>query len=360
MKKKQARIDAPTFFINHFSIFRIIVALVLSILLILGIVYFVSDQPNLAIRSMILGPFQSRRAFFSVIERAVPIMFASLALNVVLASGVFNIGQDGSFYMGAVIGAFIAIKIDLPPIIHPLLAVILAAIVGGLISMLPVILSRLTNVSPVVLAIMFNSIFYYFGFALISNFLLEKGGSWGSELFPESAKFQRMITGTKMHWGFLILVMVYLFVIVLSRYSNLGYKIRMVGRNEEFAKTSGINTLKTVLIAQFIGGAIAGSGGAIEMLGSYQRFQWQGPVAFVWDGLMIHMLANENPIFIPLTTLFIAYLRVGSEMMSRASGIAPEIVSFLQGIVIVLVASDKFLGPIKQRFIQKKLESELE
>ncbi len=106
-------------------------------------------------------------------------------------------------------------------------------------------------------------------------------------------------------------------------------------------------------MAQFLGGAIAGMGGAIEIVGVYKRFQWQTQTNYVWDGLLIYMLANGNPIYIPLTAFFIAYLRVGAEIMSRASDLDPEIVTFLQGIIILLVASQRFLYFIKQRHDQK-------
>ena len=68
---------------------------------------------------------------------------------------------------------------------------------------------------------------------------------------------------------------------------------------------------------------------------------------------MIYMLANGNPTFIPLTAFFIAYLRVGAEIMSRSTDLDPEIVTFLQGIIILLVASQRFLYFIKKRHDQK-------
>lgn len=78
----------------------------------------------------------------------------------------------------------IAISVPLPNIIHQAVLILAAAVVGGLISMLPVIVNKYTKVNPVVLAIMANSIFYYFGLSIISTFFLEKSGSWGSYPFP--------------------------------------------------------------------------------------------------------------------------------------------------------------------------------
>lgn len=338
---------------NHFNVIRIIIAMLIALTAVFLIIFFVTNDPKKAISLMIYGPFQTKRSFFSVIERSVPLIFTGLAMNVVLQSGVFNIGQDGAFYMGAVMAALIAIKVPLPAGIHPLVAIILAAAVGGIISTLPVWLKKYTKVDPVVLAIMFNSIFYYLGLSIVSKYLLENNGSWGSFLFPKTAKLGKMIPGTNMHWGILILFFIFIFVVVLMKKSSFGFKLKAVGQNPALAKGAGIKVGAVLLLAQFIGGAIAGAGGAIEMLGVYQRFQWQGQVSYVWDGLMIHMLANGNPTYIPIVGIFIAYLRVGSEIMSRSTNIAPEVISFLQGIVIVMVASERFLYSFKRRYEQK-------
>ena len=162
-----------------------------------------------------------------------------------------------------------------------------------------------------------------------------------------------MIKGTSLHYGFLVVIAATIFVIFLMNKTSFGYKVRVTGSNTAFAKVSGIRTSFVILMAQFIGGAIAGMGGAIEIVGVYRRFQWQTQTQYVWDGLLIYMLANGNPTFIPLTAFFIAYLRVGAEIMSRASDLDPEIVTFLQGIIILLVASQRFLYFIKKRHDQK-------
>lgn len=345
---------------NYFSAFRIFIAIIISLLLVFAIIFFVSEDPVLAISKMMLGPLQTKRSFFNVLERAMPLIFTALALNISLRSGVFNIGSDGSFYMGAVIGAGIALKLDLPTGMHQVLAVLAAGAVGGMINMLPVIIERYTGIRATVLSIMFNSIFFYVGLSIVSSFLLDRSGTWGSKAFAPETKFGNMIKGTSMHWGFLIMVGAAIFIILLMEKSSFGYKVRVTGINPNFARSAGIKTGAVILGAQFIGGTVAGVGGAVEMLGMYKRFQWQTPVTYVWDGLLVHMLANQNPIFIPFTAFFIAYLRIGAEIMSRTTDLDPEVVAFLQGIVILLVASDKFLYAIKKRHEQKLALAEAE
>lgn len=338
---------------QYFGAIRIIIAILISLMIMFAIIYFISDAPVFAISKLMLGPIQTKRSLFNVIERATPLLFVGLALNVSLSSGIFNIGIDGSFYMGAVIAAFIAIKFPMPNIIHQFVLITVAGIVGGIINMLPVLIGRYTKINPTVLAIMSNSIFYYVGLSIVSAFLLEKGGTWGSYYFPDTARLGNIIKGTSMHWGFVIMLFVFVFVVILMDKSAFGYKVRLTGQNPNFAKYIGFETLLVILGAQFIGGFIGGMGGAIEMVGMYKRFLWQAKVAYVWDGLLVYMLANEKATFIPLTAIFIAYLRVGAEIMSRAAGIDPEVVAFLQGIAILLVASERFLYFIKKRHEQK-------
>ena len=338
---------------NYFGVIRIAAALLLSMVLVFVIIFFVSETPGVAIQKLMLGPLETKRSFFNVIVRAIPLVFTGLGLTLCLKSGIFNISSDASFYMGAVISTAIAISVPLPNIAHQTVQILTAAVIGGLISMLPVIINKYTKVNPVVLAIMANSIFYYFGLSIISTFFLEPSGSWGSYKFPDDARLGTMIKGTTLHWGFVIMIVVTILVIFLMNKTSFGYKVRVTGSNPAFAKASGIKTGFVILMAQFLGGAIAGMGGAIEIVGVYKRFQWQTQTNYVWDGLLIYMLANGNPMYIPLTAFFIAYLRVGAEIMSRASDLDPEIVTFLQGIIILLVASQRFLYFIKQRHDQK-------
>jgi len=349
----------PFYIMNYFSAIRIFIAILISLLILFIIILFVAEDPLFAISKMMLGPLQSKRSFFNVIERAAPLIFTGLALNVALRSGVFNIAADSSFYIGAVLAAFISLKLPLSAGLYQLVYLLTAIVICGAINTMPVILSRYTGIQPTVIAIMQNSIFYYFGLSLVSAFLLDRSGAWGSRPFPAGATFGNMISGTSTHWGFLLLLVVIVFVIVLMEKTSFGYKVRLTGINPAFARSAGIKTNRVILSAQFIGGSIAGIGGAIQMMGMNRRFLWQVPVAFVWDGLMVHMLANQRPEIIPLSAFFIAYLRIGAEIMSRTAGIDPEVVAFLQGIVILLVAADKFLYGIKKNYELKKALSQV-
>ena len=125
----------------------------------------------------------------------------------------------------------------------------------------------------------------------------------------------------------------------------------MVGQNEKFAKYSGIGVSGTILSAQLAGGFLAGMGGASEILGSYTRFQWVALPGFGFDGVIVATLAGNNPLLVPLGALFLGYLRCGADIMSRRSDVATEVLSIVQGTIILLVASKLFLQRIKHKYI---------
>lgn len=345
---------------DYYGLLRILCSVSIALALAFVMICLITDDPGLAISKLLTGPFQSRRSFFNVVERMIPLVFTGLAMNVIYKSGYFNMGADGSFYIGGVIAAFIAIKFPIANGVNQLVIIIFAAIAGGFICMLPVIIKKYTNANVTVLSIMFNSIFYYIGIAIVSNTLLEKGAGWRSYEFPQTAKLGKLIEGTNMHWGFIIMIAIVIYIVILMNRTSFGYKLKVTGMNKDFAKASGINTVKTILCAQFVGGVLAGMGGAIEMIGINKRFTWQNPVNYLWDGILVNLLAGSKPQLVPIAAFGLSYLRVGADIMSRSTNIDTEIVAIIQGIIILLVASERFLHGLKVRQEQKEALKEAE
>ena len=142
--------------------------------------------------------------------------------------------------------------------------------------------------------------------------------------------------------------------------TKLGYSIRMTGKNRDFARYVGTGVTGTILISQLIGGAIAGLGGATEMLGLYTRFQYQGQPGYGFDGLMIAILASNNPALVPVAAIFLAYINTGADIMNRMSDVPAEIVSIMQTIIVVLVVAKMFLSRMKHRAIVRNARKSMD
>ncbi len=336
--------------LKYFDLLRLFVAIGIALLITTGIIFLVSENPTKALSTLLVGPVSSKRYLFNVLEMMVPLMFTGLSLSLVFKSGNFSMITDASFYMGAVIASFVAIMIPLPAGIHPMVAIVIAGFIGGIIGSIPAFCKVKYKANELVTSLMLNYVFFYTGLYIINKFVVDRQASnFASLKFLKTAGLSTIVSGTRLHSGFIMAIVVCILLFIFLTRTKWGYEIRIVGSNPEFARFSGINTKKVILYTSFISGFIAAIGGAIEKLGMYRRFQWSQAPTYAWDGVIISILSSNNPIFIPIAAFFLSYVRVGADIMSRQTDVQNEIVALIQGVIILLVTAERFLYFIKQR-----------
>ena len=103
------------------------------------------------------------------------------------------------------------------------------------------------------------------------------------------------------------------------------------------------------VLAQFIGGALSGFGGGMEMFGRNPRFAWFSLTNLGWDGIMVATLARYKPQYILFSALFLGYVRTGADIMNRSSDVASEIVMIIQAVVILFIGANAFLARTQQK-----------
>lgn len=95
---------------------------VISILfaLVAGAVLVAAIGNNLgaAYKALFSGAFGSTNSLAETVLAATPLMFTSLAFSVAYRSGMFNIGAEGQFYAGAILGAWAGYAITGLSLIH--------------------------------------------------------------------------------------------------------------------------------------------------------------------------------------------------------------------------------------------------
>ncbi len=340
---------------KKFTAVRLLCAFAIAIALSIGIILAVSDEPGTAIFNLFLGPLQSKRHFFEVFSTSVPLIFTGLALGLVFKSGNFSMITDACLYIGGVVTAALAIELALPAGIHPVVIMIAAAAVGGIIGSIPALLKVYFHTNELVTSLMLNYVFYYLGIYIVTRFLADReAGSFASRRYEESALLPTLIQGTDFHLGYLIAIAVAVVLYILVFKTKFGYEIRVSGSNPQFAKYSGMNTSRVIILTQVVAGAVAGLGGSVEQLSMYQRFNWQDSPSYAWDGVIIAILAGNNPKMVPFAAFFLAYIRVGADLMSRRSDVQNELVSIIQAVLILFVTAERFMAGWKQRQEAKK------
>lgn len=342
---------------RKFELIRTLVSVFIAIVLAFGIILLVSDQPMEAIVTFITGPLSSKRYIGNIIETAIPLIFSGLAMSVVFQASLFNMGTEGVFFISGVVASAVAIFIPMPTVFHQVAVIGTGALVGAIVASIPGFLKAKWNASELVTSLMLNNIVLGLGLYFLNYKLRDvEAMSVISYKFQETALLPNIVQGTRIHFG-LILALVTVVVVYLILYkSKWGYEIRMTGLNKEFAKYSGINTFKVIILAHLISGFIGGMGGAVEIMGMHKRFQWTALPGYGFDGALVAMLARNNPIGVIGAALFLAYVRVGADLVARLSDVPAEMVSILQGVIILLISAERFLHSYKQKMVLKEVK----
>lgn len=328
-----------------FESIKTILAVLIAYLLAVIIIFFVSKQPGTSIYWFILGPFSDRLEFGEIIKKAIPLMFAGIAACVIVKANQFNLFTEGAFYVGGLVAAIIAIYVKVPAFLAGLIALLGGGLASAIIGYIPSKLKANLQVNEFVSSIMMNYIVLWIGIWLISNIIVDDAsGDMATQIIPEASRIGVFLSGTNVTYGLLIGLFVIIVVQLFFSKTSLGYEIKMTGDNEKFAKYAGLHTKRRIVQAQTLGIFIAGVGGATEILGNYTRFNWKSLPGYGFDGFMVTIIAKNKPLMIPFAALFIGYLRAGADLMAFNSDVAQEVVSVIQGIIILLIASERFFS----------------
>lgn len=340
---------------KHFEKIRTLAVIVVALFIAFLIIACVSDQPLRTIWIFLVEPVSSVSHIGNVVEMSIPLMFTGLSVVFLFRTGLFNLGAEGLFYIAGLAAAAVAIYFSLHASIHPVVAVLVGATIGALLSAIPGILKAKWDVNVLVSSLMFNSILLGVGLYFL-NYKLRDPQSYsnGSFKFQPSALLNDLIPGTRIHTG-LIIVLLCIFAAHYFMYkTKWGYELRMTGDNREFAEYSGINTTRVIIMVHLIAGFLAGMGGSIEVLGMYTRFQWTALPGYGLDGALVAMLAKNNPLSVIGAALFLAYIRIGADQMSRLTDVPAEMISIIQAVIILLISAEQFLKFWKNRMLLKE------
>ena len=341
------------------DLLKLLIIIAISFALVSIIVFAVSEEPLVAIHAFFIGPFATFRRIGNLIETMTPLIFAALAVTVIFRSGLFSLIAEGAFYMGTVGAMIIALTMNMSAIVHPIVIILFGGMLGLIAASIPALLKLFWNVNELVTSIMLNYICLFVGIYLLNfHFRDTATTAFHSYTFPETASLPVIIYGTRVHIGTIIALILCVLVWLFLYRSKLGFRLRVTGDNQRFAKYVGISTATVMFLSQLIAGAIAGAGGAVEVIGMHTRFRFDSLPGFGWTGIVVFLLARSHPLFIPIAALFMAYLDVGAHIMARSSDVSADMVFIIRAVMMLLIAAEALLGRLRQRMIVKASDEE--
>ncbi len=344
---------------------------IFTALLVGAVIILISGfNPISAYTELWLGAFGNLERLNNTLAATTPYIFTTLAVIFAFRAGLFNIGAEGQFKIGAITAAWVGINIgSWPSFIAVPLTLLAGCLAGALWGAIPGALKAYFGAHEVIITIMLN---YIAGF--ITSYLVGADGPLrGNKMtttFPigENARIPTLAdfnpekaagsANTPLHWGFIIALLTALFIYWLLQRTPLGFEIRTVGLNPSAARYAGISIKRILIIAMAGAGVLAGIAGALEVMGNPSgRYQYAASlgVGYGFNSIAIALLARNNPLAaFPAALLFAGMQSGAGQMQLKTTTLAAavdgvnrqlpgDLISIIQALVIIFVSADQVL-----------------
>ncbi len=287
------------------------------------------------------GVFGNTRKFGEWIVSSIPLILTGLALAFGFRTGLFNIGAEGQFIVGAFAAVAAGIFVELPKIIHLPLVLLAAALAGAIWGFIPGILKAKFRVHEVVVTIMLN----YTALHFINYLIKILPGSTNTrtvDVFPSaslSSEFLSSITRfSRLHWGFIVaLLAAFLYWYIIER-TTFGYELRSVGFNQHASEYAGMKVNRNIVYSMMISGAFAGLAGAMISIGTFDYARVIGASeGYGFNGIAVALLGNNNGFGIVISGLLFGALKAGSSAMALAK-VPKEISEIIMAFIVLFAA----------------------
>ncbi len=340
--------------VANYLVAFIMVMLIASILIVIQ-----GSHPAEAFLAIIHGAVGGKAGISSSIRWSIPVIISSMAAVVAHRSGIRNLGLDGQIYFGALTGAIFGAFISLPRGIHVVVVLLLSGIAGALFALIPAVLKAYLKVNEMVVTLMLN-----YTAVLITEYITLKLMGFNAGTNPdmlatpeilETAKLKKLMPPYQATTGIFIAALIFVCLLLFYQYSKWGYEWKMLGRNPKFAEYSGIRVKRTYVIVFLVSAFIAGICGAVEIMGPHARFRSSFAQNLGWDGIMVALIAKNNPIATIIVAIIWGMVKAGSLSMERTTSVNRIIVTLVQALFVLFVTVD--FGKLAQAIRSKMVKA---
>ncbi len=286
------------------------------------------------------GGFLDFRGIGNTMNAATPLILAGLSVAFGFRAGLFNIGAQGQFFLGAFGAAIVGARLGGIPFPFAMLIALIAGGLGGAFwGFIPGVLKAWRGAHEVVVTIMLNSVA-----ALFLNYLASDPFKDPNATFPRTPD---VVSGAllptifeRMHAGIVVAVIVAIAVWFLLFKTTLGFEIRTVGANASAARYAGIRPGLITVLTMSLAGSLAGLAGAVEILGITKNYPAEYNTTYGFDGIAVALLGRAHPFGVIGAAILFGVLRAGAGTMQRQTDIPVDIISIVQGVILLFVAAE--------------------
>lgn len=279
---------------------------------------------------------------------AAPLIAAGLGVALAFRAGLFNIGAEGQIILGAILAGYVGFGMHLPTGLH-LIVGVLAGIVGGAIwGGIVGLLKARTGAHEVIVTIMLNYVARFFIAYLLTTAAFQRPGASNpvSPIVDESAQLTRFFDDSRLHLGFVLVILAAFGVWWLLERSTMGFEFRAVGANPNAARTAGMSVSRTYIWVMLLAGGLAGLAGVMQVLGT-ERYLTAGISAGIgFDAITVALLGRASPWGTVAAGLLFGALRAGGVPMQAGTGTPIDIILVIQSLIVLFIAAPPLVRAI--------------
>ncbi len=300
------------------------------------------------------GAFGSSQATVESLVKATPLILTGLATVVAFRARIWNIGQEGQLYIGAITAYWAYSQfVNLSPILLIPIIILFALIGGAICGLIPAVIKAKFGVDEIIITIMLNYIVIYFLSWLLSGPWKDPNHYYQqSPTILDKVHFPILLAHTRLHLGFILAIVAAVVIYLLITKTPLGYEIQAMGLNPIASRFQGINVITTMIIVMLISGALSGLAGAGELFGVIYRLKSTISLEYGYTGIIIAMLAGLEPLaVIPVAILFGGLIN-GAYFLQTTTNVPAAIVYLIQAIVLLFFLGARAISLYQLRIIK--------
>jgi simple sugar transport system permease protein len=336
------------------------------------VLYFFSLSPIEVLTELFNGMFAKPNYWSQILVKAGPLILTGLSVSLSLQAGLFNVGAEGQYIIGALTAGIVALKLNLPFFPQVLITLMCAVFTSGLWGVVQGVFKIKYNIHEVITSIMLNWTALHLSnylvmldsfkrpntettdfvspqssLVLFENFKTSVEGKAWLEQYPLLEQFLR----PSLNWSIIVGLVLCFVIWYILYHTTWGHAIRKVGFSAEATRYSGGNPAKVIIWSTFASGALSGLAGAFMVLGVAHNVsvlaQMEG---YGFDGLAASLMGGAHPIGTALNAIFLAALKYSGQKLQSSMSVPGEIITLMIGIIILFIALDKFYETLRERF----------
>ncbi len=324
------------------SVLNCLIPVLLAFLVGAAVILLIGENPLEAYGVLLKKSFFTGVGFQNTLHYAGPMILTGLAIAITFKANIYNMGVEGSLLIGAFSAGIVGANLSgMPSVAVKLVCFAVAILFGVAYAMIAAVLKVKFRADEMVVTMMMNyALAKVLEFLATTIFRDSGSGYVCTPVVSEPAMFVRIFGKSRLTAFFFIVIALLIVMWIVMKRSKLGYEVKAMGLNFEFAEATGMNVGRKIILIMAISGALAGIAGAGWMLEDQYRYTltFSGSPGLGWDGMLIALMGGHDPLGILIAAIFYAGLKTGADSINMYTNVPKEIVALIQGLMVLFLA----------------------